>query len=67
MSQKNLGIIEGGQLGSMMSQAAKKLKIKTTIYADDIDAPEQNLWYELSSQKVNYKKKHSQFYAHIWL
>ena len=42
MSQKNLGIIGGGQLGSMLSQAAKKLNIKTTVYSDDIDAPAQN-------------------------
>ena len=42
MSQKNLGIIGGGQLGSMLSQAAKKLNIRTTIYSDDIDAPAQN-------------------------
>ena len=42
MLQKNLGIIGGGQLGSMLSQAAKKLDIKTTIYSDDINAPAQN-------------------------
>jgi len=28
MSKKNLGIIGGGQLGSMLSEAAKKLDIK---------------------------------------
>ena len=42
MTVKNLGIIGGGQLGSMMSTAAKKLNIKTTIYSDDINAPAQN-------------------------
>ena len=42
MPQKNLGIIGGGQLGSMLSEAAKKLDIKTTIYSDDINAPAQN-------------------------
>ena len=31
----NLGIIGGGQLGSMLSTAAKKLNIKTIIYCDD--------------------------------
>ena len=35
MSQKNLGIIGGGQLGSLLAVAAKKLNIKTTIYCDD--------------------------------
>ena len=42
MSIKNLGIIGGGQLGSLLAVAAKKLNIKTTIYCDDIDAPAQN-------------------------
>ena len=42
MKVKNLGIIGGGQLGSMMSSAAKKLDIKTVIYSDDKDAPAQN-------------------------
>ena len=39
---KTLGIIGGGQLGSMLSVAAKKLNIKTVIYSDDKDAPGQN-------------------------
>ena len=42
MALKNLGIIGGGQLGSMMSSAAKKLDIRTVIYSDDKDAPAQN-------------------------
>ncbi len=42
MSEKNLGIIGGGQLGSLLSAAAKKLDIKTTIYCNDIDAPAQH-------------------------
>ncbi len=42
MSGINLGIIGGGQLGSMLSEAAKKLNIKTIIYCDDIDAPAKN-------------------------
>ena len=42
MSTINLGIIGGGQLGSMLAIAAKKLNIKTIIFCDDIDAPAQN-------------------------
>ena len=42
MSVKNLGIIGGGQLGSLLSAAAKKLNIKTTIYCNDITAPAQH-------------------------
>ena len=37
-----LGIIGGGQLGSMLCQAAKKLNISTTILTDDLHAPAQN-------------------------
>ena len=42
MTKLILGIIGGGQLGSMLSSAAKKLNIKTIVYCDDIDAPAQN-------------------------
>ena len=42
MTKVNLGIIGGGQLGSLLAVAAKKLKIKTTIFCDDIDAPAKN-------------------------
>ena len=41
MSKMNLGIIGGGQLGSLLSVAAKKLNIQTIIYSDDPDALEQ--------------------------
>ena len=36
-----LGIIGGGQLGSMLAVAAKKINIKTIIFCDDPDAPAQ--------------------------
>jgi 5-(carboxyamino)imidazole ribonucleotide synthase len=42
MSEIILGIIGGGQLGSMLAISAKKLNIKTVIFCDDIDAPAQN-------------------------
>ena len=42
MSEKNLGIIGGGQLGSLLSVAAKKLNIRTTIFCDDPEAPAKN-------------------------
>jgi len=41
MSEINLGIIGGGQLGSMLAIAAKKLNINTVIFCDDSDAPAQ--------------------------
>ena len=39
MSKTCLGILGGGQLGSLLAQAAKKLNIKTVVYCDDPDAP----------------------------
>ena len=37
-----LGIIGGGQLGSMLAAAAKKINLKTVIFCDDANAPAQN-------------------------
>ena len=42
MSTITLGIIGGGQLGSMLAIAAKKLSVNTIVFCDDIDAPAQN-------------------------
>ena len=42
MSKPDLGIIGGGQLGSLLASAAKKLNIKTVILSDDKDAPAIN-------------------------
>ena len=61
MSQINLGIIGGGQLGSMLSTAAKKLNIKTIIYCDDADAPAQNFCDEFIFGEYNDKKKILEF------
>ena len=37
-----LGIIGGGQLGSMLVSAAKKINVKTVIFSNDKEAPAQN-------------------------
>ncbi len=42
MTKVNLGIIGGGQLGSLLAISAKKLNIKTTIFCDDFNAPAKN-------------------------
>ena len=55
MSEITLGIIGGGQLGSILSVAAKKLNIKTIIYSDDQDAPAQNFCNEFIHAKYNDK------------
>ena len=64
MSEIILGILGGGQLGSMLSMAAKKLDIKTVIYSDDQDAPAQNFCdefifgeYKDNNQILNFVKK----------
>ncbi len=41
MSNTTIGIIGGGQLGSMLSSGAKNLNIKTVVISDDKDAPAQ--------------------------
>ena len=41
MPEQTVGILGGGQLGSLLCLAAKKLNIKTVIYCDDQDAPAQ--------------------------
>jgi len=61
MSQKNLGIIGGGQLGSMLSTAAKKLNLKTIIYCDDNDAPAQNFCDEFIFGDYENKEKILEF------
>ena len=61
MSIKNLGIIGGGQLGSMLSTAAKKLNIKTVVYSDDADAPAQKFCNEFIYGEYNNKEKILQF------
>ena len=57
MSKINLGIIGGGQLGSLLSVAAKKLNIKTTIYCDDENAPAQNFCDNFIFGNYNDKEK----------
>ena len=42
MKDPILGIIGGGQLGSLLSVAAKKIGIKTVILSDDKNAPAKN-------------------------
>ena len=57
MSKPTLGIIGGGQLGSMRSIAASKLGIKTVIFCDDINAPAQNFTDEfIYGEYINQNK-----------
>ena len=61
MSKPILGIIGGGQLGSMLAIAANKLEIKTVIFCDDIDAPAQNFSNDFVNGEYNDKNKINEF------
>jgi len=61
MSKPILGIIGGGQLGSMLAIAANKLEIKTVIFCDDIDAPAQNFSNEFVHGQYNDQTKIKEF------
>ena len=61
MSKPILGILGGGQLGSMLAVAAKKIGIKTIIFCDDIDAPAQKFSNEFIYGKYNDQNKIKEF------
>jgi 5-(carboxyamino)imidazole ribonucleotide synthase len=61
MSKPILGIIGGGQLGSMLAIAANKLEIKTVIFCDDIDAPAQNFSNDFVHGEYNNQNKIKEF------
>ena len=65
MSIKNLGIIGGGQLGSLLAVAAKKLNINTIIYCDDVDAPAQNFCNKFIHGRYDDKVKMQEFIEEI--
>ena len=61
MSKPILGIIGGGQLGSMLAIAANKLAIETVIFCDDIDAPAQNFSNDFVQGEYNDQNKINEF------
>ena len=61
MSKLILGIIGGGQLGSMLAIAANKLEIKTVIFCNDIDAPAQNFSNQFVHGQYNDLNKIKEF------
>jgi len=65
MSEKKLGIIGGGQLGSLLSSAAKKLGIETTIYCNDKDAPAQHFCDNFIFGEYEDKQKIIEFVKNI--
>jgi len=61
MSKPTLGIIGGGQLGSMLAIAANKLRIKTVIFCDDFDAPAKNFSNDFIHGKYTDQNKIDEF------
>ena len=56
-----LGIIGGGQLGSMLATAAKKLNIKTIVLSDDPEGPAKNFCDEFFFSDYNKVKNIEEF------
>jgi 5-(carboxyamino)imidazole ribonucleotide synthase len=65
MSKPTLGIIGGGQLGSMLAVAANKLDIKTVVFCDDVDAPAQNFSNEFIHGDYNDQNKIIEFASKV--
>jgi len=61
MVEITLGIIGGGQLGSLLASAAKKINIKTVIFSDDQDAPGQKFSDDFVFGKYNDENKINEF------
>ena len=63
MKRINLGILGGGQLGSMLCTAAKKLNIFTIVWSDDPMSPAKEFSDEFifsnysDNEKFNYFTK----------
>ena len=65
MSNITLGIIGSGQLGSMLCQAAKKLKIKTVVISDDEQGPAQNYANQFIFAKYDDQQKIKEFIDNV--
>ena len=62
MSKSNrLGVIGGGQLGSLLCSAARKLNIKTVVLSDDKNAPAQNFCDHFIYSKYEGNEKIKEF------
>ena len=65
MSKPVLGIIGGGQLGSLLAEAAKKINIKTIIYCDDPNAPAQKFSNDFICGKYDDKNLINDFISKV--
>ena len=65
MSDITLGIIGGGQLGSMLSVAANKLNIDTVIFSDDKNSPAKNFTKNFISGNYDDEKLIKEFLSKV--
>tara|TARA_B100000963_G_C22541434_1_gene632398 strand:+ start:123 stop:1163 length:1041 start_codon:yes stop_codon:yes gene_type:complete len=65
MSNIRLGIVGSGQLCSFLCEAAKKLKISTTVFTDDKDGPAQKFCNHFICGKYNDNKSIKEFINNI--
>ena len=65
MFKPTLGIIGGGQLGSMLATSAKKLKVNTVILTNDLNAPAKNFCDEIIITDYNKLKKIDDFVSKV--
>ena len=65
MSDITLGIIGGGQLGSLLSVAANKLNIDTVIFSDDKNSPAKNFTKHFISGNYDDEKLMKEFLSKV--
>ena len=65
MSDITLGIIGGGQLGSLLSVAANKLNINTVIFSDDKNSPAKNFTKNFISGNYDDEKLIKEFLSKV--
>ena len=65
MSDITLGIIGGGQLGSLLSVAANKLNINTVIFSDDKNSPAKNYTKNFISGNYDDEKLIKEFLSKV--
>ena len=61
----SLGVIGGGQLGSLLCSAAKKLKIKTVVLSDDKEGPAQHFCDQFIYSKYDDNVKVREFISKV--
>ena len=65
MSDITLGIIGGGQLGSLLSAAANKINIDTVIFSDDKNSPAKNFTKHFISGNYDDEKLIKEFLSKV--